>query len=214
MKKRYLILACLFVLALSACTKEPAQSGPIEGKTVIINTRDRSNDPTDAPPATPTPAITDSGSTPTPGVVDRQNGTFSEQDMNITINGINLSCGMDFVPYADKFGMEPTIERGQACLDEGIDVAYYYGNLFQIFTVEYGTEHRIYDIYVTGNGMGDGRGVVIGTTKRSEVQKIYGQPSDSMPGYDKYIVKTGVSMSIEYEDDVVTGIDYYSLGSK
>ncbi len=216
MKKKKYIWTCLVLAAvLCACGREPGIYVPTDAPkgpgTVVINTKDKTDQNYDIPEPTKDPS--DPGNlTPTPtGTINRENGTFGAADMNIAINGITLQCGIDFLPFVDKFGLEPVIAQGQACLDNGFDTNYYYGDLFTVYTLAVDDKQSIFDIYVTGKGYGDGRGIVIGTTTRDKVHEIYGEPSKVNPTADKYSVSDTEYMTVEYEDDIVSAIDFYNL---
>ena len=134
-------------------------------------------------------------------------GSFSAKDMSVTLNGNKLSCGDDFLPYVDKMGIVAKIEEGQACLEGGFDTNYYYGKELAVYTVAKGGKQLIYDIYITGSKFPDNKGVTVGKTTRDEVHKLYGEPTETLPGADEYI--SGKKMlSFEFENEVVSGISF------
>ncbi len=134
-------------------------------------------------------------------------GSFSAEDMSVTLNGNKLACGDDFLPYVDKMGIKAKIEEGQACLEGGFDTNYYYDNALTVYTIAKDGKQLIYDIYITGSGFPDNKGITAGKTTREAVRAAYGEPSEELPGADQYV--TGKKMlSFEYSDDIVCGISF------
>ncbi len=134
-------------------------------------------------------------------------GSFSEADLYVTLNGNRLTGGDDFLPYVDKMGKKARIEEGQACLEGGYDTNYYYDPDLTVYTIAKGGKQLIYDIYITGEAFPNDRGVTVGKTTREEVGRLYGTPSSEHPAADDYVNGKN-TLSFEYENDVVSGITY------
>ena len=226
MKKKhylYIMLAALLLL-LAACADEPSANKPSGGafdsKTVVVNNykpgeKDLATPtPTQSALPTPTDGIAPTQGGNDPGNNDHVKGTFSASDMKITLDGVFLQPGMDFKPYIDSMATAPRIEEGMACIDDGYDTNYYYGELYAVYTLAGGSKQLIYDIYVTGKGYSDSCGVKVGTTTRAEVNAIYGTPTKVNPAADKYEISNEEYMSFEYEDDIVTAIDICKMNVK
>ena len=134
-------------------------------------------------------------------------GSFSEADLYVTLNGNRLTGGDDFLPYVDKMGKKARIEEGQACLEGGYDTNYYYDSDLTVYTIAKDGKQLIYDIYITGEAFPNDRGVTVGKTTREEVGRLYGTPSSEHPAADDYVNGKN-TLSFEYENDVVSGITY------
>ena len=221
MKKKSLFTIAVLstVLLLAACGNISGKNGGpgADSKQVVISTIHKNPNtptPTTDPDLTGNPEPTGDIPTPTQPAKQHTAGTFSAADMQITLDGVHLECGMDFLPFVDSMAMKPEIIEGMACLDDGKDTNYVYGRLYSIFTLAGENKQVIYDIYVTGSNYTDDCGVRIGTTKRSEVNAIYGEPSKVNPSSDKYEISNDVYMSFEYEDDIVTAIDICNMNVK
>ncbi|MBR6275172.1 MAG: hypothetical protein IKR27_09225 [Lachnospiraceae bacterium] len=134
-------------------------------------------------------------------------GSFSEADLYVTLNGNRLTGGDDFLTYVDKMGKKARIEEGQACLEGGYDTNYYYDPDLTVYTIAKGGKQLIYDIYITGEAFPNDRGVTVGKTTREEIGRLYGEPSSEHPAADDYVNGKN-TLSFEYENDVVSGITY------
>jgi hypothetical protein len=126
--------------------------------------------------------------------------------MVITVNSIDIKTGIDFTSYINKVGSNVNIEEGQACLEGGFDTNYYYGDTLSVYTIASGGKQIVYDVYTTTTGYSTAKGIKIGTSTQDDVYKAYGDPSSSHPTNDVYTVGD-ISLTFEYEGDVVSGID-------
>ena len=140
------------------------------------------------------------------GESQNSSGSIQASDFTVSLNGNKLSCGDDFLPFADKMGTAARIEEGQACLEGGYDTNYYYGDSLAVYTIAKGGKQLIYDIYITGSAYPTAKGVKVGTTTKEEVGKLYGEPSSTLPAADRYVSGTK-TLSVEYKGGVVSGID-------
>lgn len=169
---------------------------------------------TGEPEATETQASTDETSGEASDTLPEgvELGTFTEDDCTVTIAGVTLSIGMDFLPHINAFG-EPRIEEGQACLDGGYDTNYYYGDSLSVYTYAKDGKQVIYDIYITGAEYKTGKGATVGVTTKDTIAALYGEPTDSfmttmvysLPGSD-------VEVSFTFSGDVLESIDILDGG--
>ncbi len=216
--KRFLVLMVMMLLVLCACGNDEQKEEPADDAgNVNIDTDSGSTDvestPTEAPTATPTkgPDKVDGPiAGPGPNGGTDKEGTFTKDDLGITIADVLLTPGMDFTPYVDVVGEDPEILEGQACLEGGYDTNYYYGMQdLIVYTYAKDGMQIIYNISVASEAYPNDRGVKVGVTTRDEVIEIYGEPTESLNLIDHYKVDgSTVQMSIVYDGDVVDYIDY------
>lgn len=194
-------------------TKNPDVTTPSDDETTPVPTE---ADVTAAPDVTTTEVPSDSEITPeptkapveaTPTEAPKPAGTFTSADCSITISGVSLSLGMDFLPYVDKLG-NAVIEEGQACLDGGYDTNYYYGNTLTVYTYAKDGKQIIYDIYITGSEYKTDKGAQIGTTTKDKLHEIYGEATNSLPSTERYSVSgSSALVSFTFSSDVLSAID-------
>jgi hypothetical protein len=153
-----------------------------------------------------TDSSNESSSNTDSGVTESAVGTVAASDMVITVNSIDIKTGIDFTSYINKVGSNVNIEEGQACLEGGFDTNYYYGDTLSVYTIASGGKQIVYDVYTTTTGYSTAKGIKIGTSTKDDVYKAYGDPSSSHPTNDVYTVGD-ISLSFEYEDGIVSGID-------
>ncbi len=229
-RKILCIVIILTMIMLAGCSvstapiKQSVKASAYKSQTVVINTLKHDNRPEEEKQeiitVTPDPkqktesAEDEHETAPTPVEKEHVAGTFSADDMFITLDGVRLNCGMDFLPYIDKMITEPDIAEGMACLDGGYDTNYYYDDLYSIYTLAGVNRQVIYDIYVTGTGYSNYCGVTIGTTTRAEIKEIYGEPTKVNPTSDRYEISEEEYLCFEYEDDVVFAIDICKMDVK
>ena len=175
---------------------------PGEGGTAVTPT------PTPEATITPTPDPGDD-TTPTPIPTPTSTvgkGSFSKSDFTLLLNGNRLTVGDDFLPYVEKMGSKARVEQGQACIGGGFDTNYYYGNSLSVYTVAKNGGQIIYDIYITGGSFTTVKGVKVGKTTKDDIRELYGEPTSSKPSADNYSLGE-ITLSFEYDDGVVSGID-------
>lgn len=156
-------------------------------------------------------AETDAPETPdtekTPEAEDGM-GTFTESDLSITINGVRLSIGDDFLPNVDVIG-DAEIVEGQACLGGGYDTNYYYGGEdLVVYTLAQDGKQIIYDIYISSADYATDKGARVGETTRDKLFELYGEPMGSLPVAEEYSIDgSDVIVSFKFEDDILAAID-------
>ena len=199
-KTAALLLSLITAFCLTACggdtpggTKAPETSASTQA-IVITTAADTTAEPT-------TEALTTAEETTAPKA-----DPFSEADLVLTVDGVDLSLRIDFVPLAGKIrGGVYDEQVGQACVGGGNDRAYLYGGEeLCVYTVGSASgAQTIYDIYIDGvQGFSTAKGAVIGSSTRDEVRAIYGEPSFSSIAADRY--SAGAC-------DLIFGFDDYDI---
>lgn len=140
-------------------------------------------------------------------------GKFTESDLGITVNGVRLEIGEDFLPYVDVLGKAEIVE-GQACLGGGYDTNYYYGGEdLVVYTLAKDGKQIIYDIYLSSADYATDKGARVGETTREQLAELYGEATNSYPVSEEYGVDgSDVVVSFSFEEDVLTGIDILDSG--
>lgn len=150
--------------------------------------------------------------TPSVGGGDDNVGSFTEDDQSITIAGIKLTIGMDFLPHADTIGDHET-EEGQACIGGGYDKNYYYGDSLSVYTYAEDGKQIIYDIYITGAEYPTDKGAVVGKSTRDEIAELYGDATESfLSTYNYQIEGSDIIVSFTFSGDVLESIDILDGG--
>lgn len=141
-------------------------------------------------------------------------GSFAASDLDITVNGVKLVIGEDFLPNVDKVGDAEVVE-GQACLDGGFDTNYYYGGEdLVVYTLAQSGKQIIYDIYITSPDYATGKGATVGTTTKDDLYEMYGEATTSTGATLKYSV-AGSEISMDFSfgsDGVLESIDIINNG--
>lgn len=146
--------------------------------------------------------------TNTPQPETEKDKTFGVSDATLTVAGISLEIGMDFLPYIDKLGEKPVIMEGQACLESGYDTNYYYGDELAVYTYAKDGKQIIYDIYITGGEYVLNKGAQVGVTTREQLSELYGKATKSFLATEAYVLEeTNIQVSFLFEDTVLTAID-------
>lgn len=200
LRKRMLLLLAAALLA--GCGKEQGTNEEklpqVRIETNMTYVREASEAP--AQPAGPGTVVT-----PRPGDAD---GTFGASDATLTVAGVSLEIGTDFLPYVDKLGETPVIAEGQACLEGGYDTNYYYGDELAVYTYAKDGKQIVYDIYITGAGYALNKGAQVGVTTREQLAELYGEPTESFPAAEVYaLAGTNVRVSFQFENDLLSAID-------
>ena len=136
-------------------------------------------------------------------------GSFSASDMEITISGVTLKIGDDFLPNVDTIG-EAEIVEGQACLDGGYDTNYYYGGEeLVVYTVAQSGKQVIYDIYIQSDAYATTKGATVGVTTKTDLYEMYGEPDSVIGATQKFTVDGGdTTMNFTFDSDgVLESID-------
>lgn len=167
-------------------------------ETNMTYVKETTEDP--AEPAGPGTAVT-----PQPGEAD---GTFGASDAALTVAGVTLEIGTDFLPYISELGEAPVIMEGQACLEGGYDTNYYYGDELAVYTYAKDGKQIIYNIYITGSRYALNKGAQVGVTTREGLAELYGEPTSSFPAAEVYaLAGTDIRVSFQFENDLLSAID-------
>ena len=227
-KAAALLLAAMMILCLAACggdtpvtttaspetaatkaviditTAEATTEAPTEAPTTEAPTTETAPTETEAPTEAETTEAPTEPTTEAPAAEP-----FGEEDLTLTVDGVDLSLGIDFAPLAGQiYGGVYDEQVGQACVGGGNDRAYYYGgDEICIYTVGSASgAQTIYDIFIDGvQGYSTAKGAVIGASTRDQVIAIYGEPSFSSLAADRY--------SIDAYDLIFSFDDYDILDS-
>ncbi len=237
-------LSAFVILSLAACSgdEDKQTDGTGEGTNVHINVggkndketvgEDKATDAAEETPGTDAPG-TDGPQTEAPGTDAKETdkpsdepsdettagaagetGKFTEDDATVTVNGVVIRIGDDFLPNYEKVGDAEVVE-GQACLDGGYDTNYYYGGEeFVVFTVAEDGKQIIYDIYITSPDYKTNKGAEVGKTTAEELLDMYGFASDSYFGtYEYRLEGTDIVASFTFdESDILESIDIIDEG--
>ncbi len=188
-----------------------------ETETVSQNTgSEKEKDPKETEKAETEPDTTDAAATvAAPNSVinpDKGAGTFESGDCSITISGIKLSVGTDFLPYVDTIG-KAKIVQGEACLGGGYDTNYYYGDSLAVYTYAEDGKQIIYDIYITGSEYPTDKGAKTGSTTREDLYRMYGEASESFQTTERYRINgSDTVVSFVFAADVLESIDILDGG--
>ena len=141
---------------------------------------------------------------------------FDESDLILTMDGVELSLGMDFVPVAEKImGGAYDVQEGQACVVGGNDRNYFYGGgTLSIYTVGgEGGKQLIYDIFITGpEGYATRKGAVIGLTARAEVLALYGEPAESSASAVRYRTDDKLELIFGFDGEILSSVGLHDNG--
>ncbi len=212
MKKLFSVLMIMMMVALTACSEEEAKK-PDDGGELVIQTDKTTATPT--PTATPTEKPQAERPSGAPGgAVDEKDGVFEEKDLGITVNGVFLTTGMDFLPYVEEIGENPDILEGQACLEGGYDTNYYYEDeALSVYTYAKDGKQIIYNISVTSEAYPTDKGATVGVTTREELVEYYGEPTQSVLATDRYSLDGDtVEVAFMFEEGVLAGFDITDTG--
>ena len=216
-KTAAVMIALLMVCSLAACGEQPKASSeapvstPAQTQSIEITTAPKTTPEETTAPETTEPETTEEPTTePTqPETTELVAQPFGEEDLVLTVDGVELSLRMDFVPVMDKiFGGNYDEQVGQACVGGGNDRDYYYdGGNFEVHTVGSANgEQTIYDIYITLlDGYTTAKGAVIGKTTRDEVLFIYGEPSFTAPASERYSMED-LDLIFGFDGDILTTV--------
>lgn len=206
------LIPCLLLCACSAAPGETAAplttAAPID---IVVTTAEvkPAEKTTAAETAAPTAeALTEAPETRA-AAVNEEKG-FGASDLNLELDGVILTAGTDFTPFAEKiFGGKPEITQGQACIGGGFDKNFSYENgAVTVYTLGGGDRQRIYDIYITLPGYATAEGAVIGTTSRQEVLAMYGTPAFSAGAAERYALPGDTrELSFSFSNNILKGID-------
>ncbi|MGN0345825.1 MAG: hypothetical protein ACI4DU_08055 [Lachnospiraceae bacterium] len=136
-------------------------------------------------------------------------GSFTAADMEITISGVTLKIGDDFLPNVDTIG-DAEIVEGQACLDGGYDTNYYYGGEeLVIYTVAQSGKQVIYDIFIQSDAYATAKGATVGVTTKTDLYEMYGDADSVIGATQKFTVDGGnTTMNFTFDSNgVLESID-------
>ena len=221
-KTAALLLSLITAFCLTACggdtpggTKAPETSASTQA-IVITTAADTTAEPTTEAQTTAEQTTSEATEAPTEAVTTAEETTapkadpFSEADLVLTVDGVDLSLRIDFVPLAGKIrGGVYDEQVGQACVGGGNDRAYYYdGDAVSVYTVGSASgEQTIYDIYITLlEGYTTQKGAVIGTTTRDEVLAIYGEPYSTFPASERYSVDGKLELIFGFDGEILSSV--------
>lgn len=198
MKKKFFpVMLVLSFLTFAGCSSK--QTAPVEYEGNSDNTpevveviSDEKNDEQ--------PVVIESGVAPT-AVTSINPNYLSLNDAGIVAEGISLFVGDDFKANIEKVG-EAEIEEGQACLDDGFDTNYYYGDdALTVYTYASDGQQIIYDIFVQSKDYATVKGIAVGNTK-DDVIAAYGDPNESSNVSFKYYVENEKTvLSFDFNSD-------------
>lgn len=222
MKKRVLLGMLVMLGGLTGCGGQVTPADVAQQETVLIETQAVETTETDADTSTEETEETsvELGVAPGEEVVAEQDskelvaGTFAASDMELTVQGVTLRVGDDFLPNVDAIG-EAEIVEGQACLEGGYDTNYYYGGEeLVVYTVAQSGKQIIYDIYITSPAYATAKGAMIGTTSKDDLYEMYGEATESIGATWKYSVAgSEVSMNFTFDaEGVLETIDILDNG--
>lgn len=167
MKKRtYILLAagCMSAMLLMACTNNNNPTGGASSITLGGATQGATG-------------FVDATSTPAPTQAESSD-KFTAADIKVVVNDVTIKLGEDFLPNVDKVGKLTDKLEGQACLESGKDINYYYDG-FNVCTMTKDDKQLIYNVDVTKEGYKDAKGIEIGKSTEAELFEAYGTPAEN-----------------------------------
>ena len=220
------MLAAAAVLMLVACGERrgvPSDEGAMrvvlgvgEGdgdSSAYVDTDEPVYTATPTPSPTPTPTIvvsTPTGSVtgspePSPEVtsIPDLQGTYSEEDCAVTVNGVTVRPNMDFSGKENETGKIVEKLEGQSCLESGYDINYYYDG-YNIDTLKQNGKQLVYMASFSGGGAATPRGIGIGSTV-DDVIAAYGEPAEDT-GVSLVYIAGSMQLLFYLDDDVVSEI--------
>ncbi|MCR5848359.1 MAG: hypothetical protein K6G75_09620 [Lachnospiraceae bacterium] len=123
-------------------------------------------------------------------------------------NMMTINIGDDFTSTAEKIG-EYEAEEGQACLDDGYDTNYYYGDEdLIVYTYAGNGKQIVYGIYASKPGYKTSDKIEIGTTVKDDIYELYGDANESFgTTWVYYVTDKDTKLSIEFDkNDTVKSI--------
>ncbi|MDE7225778.1 MAG: hypothetical protein K2N49_02815, partial [Ruminococcus sp.] len=161
-------------------------------------------DPESETPSTPEPEPEDSPEPDPEPVTDSP--AAPPQQIQSLIFSENMLNG-DAASVVFELGGDPDISTAPACFANGADSKTYTydGLVLQCYVLE-GSEY-IYAFTITGAGYTSEHGIAVGSS-RSDVELYYGAGEAS--GNDVMYIYDNYDMTITYDGDTVTAIDFYA----
>ena len=182
--------AVFAAIGLAACAKKPAVTEPAT--------------------ETVTEAAVGTAEETLPAGTSAATAAFDGNDLILTVDGVELKLGMDFVPAADKILDGVYDEQvGQACVVGGNDRNYYYGGeAVCVYTVGSADgEQTVYDIYITlSDGFATPKGAVIGKSTRDEVLSLYGEPASASGTSVRYTADGRQELIFGFDGDILSSV--------
>ena len=139
-----------------------------------------------------------------------QAAVFDENDLILTVDGVELKLGMDFVPAAEKIlGGVYDEQVGKACVVGGNDRNYYYGGeavcIYTVGSADGG--QTVYDIYITlSDGFATPKGAVIGRSTRDEVLSLYGEAASASEASLRYSLDGRQELIFGFDGEVLSSV--------
>ena len=128
--------------------------------------------------------------------------TLTENDLDITVGGVNITVQSDVAELLEAFGAEYEYYEAISCVYDGMDKTYAYAD-FVIYTFPSEQGDMLMEIYCMGGDAATAKGVTIGTAK-SDVISLYG----------KNYVEKGATVSYELpltQEDCVPASVYFLI---
>lgn len=131
------------------------------------------------------------------------------EQAGIVADDLLIYIDQDFKPQINVLG-EPETEEGQACLEEGFDTNYYYGDEeLVVYTKAEGGSQIIYGIYATKKGYKTSDDIEIGVSTKDDIFGKYGDADESFgPTWIYYVGSDETKLSFVFDKkDVLKSID-------
>lgn len=185
--RNYTFAALIAVLALTACSKSPADS-----------------DTTKAPAATnaQTTVATTAATTVTETTAEKDTPAgylFSPAD------NVRLSIYAQAGELLKALGEPLSCLEAASCAFQGTDHIYNFG-AYEITTYEKGSREYIYDIYLLDDSVMTAEGIYIGCSK-ADMEAAYGTNYEETTGACTY-QKDGMTLQFIIENSMITAIRY------
>ncbi|MDE6776115.1 MAG: hypothetical protein K2J37_07480 [Ruminococcus sp.] len=167
------------------------ESAPDESESNVQNDDNTDSQPDE--PADDTEPVTDSPEEP------------PEQQQSVVFSSDMLNSDAGTVVF--ELGGDPDVQTAPACFSNGADSKTYTydGLVLQCYVLE-GSEY-IYAFTITGGGYTSEYGITVGSS-RSDVELYYG--AGEVSGNDVMYIYDNYDMTITYDGDTVTAIDFYA----
>lgn len=214
MKKGFVILAALMLLALSACTP---QATPAQAATETSPAAAAIATQAATPAATETPAVTPSA---TPAVTTQAPvaaAPFGDADLVFSLNGTGYKLKTDAKPLLDALGPGYKLTASPSCLYVGEDKTFDYPDI-SIVTFPDGKKDIMDEIDLNTDKYATSRGIKVGNTL-DQITAAYGPNYYNDGGVIEYILsgdpndKKSPMLYFQMDGDTVSLIGLYSASN-
>lgn len=141
---------------------------------------------------------------------DLKPGSFEESDLKISIEGIEITLGDNFLNKYEKLG-KPRIEKSKACLEDGYDIDYFYNNdKLVVYTMVNDSKQLIFNIEITDGKYLTTKGAKVGESTKDDIYEMYGMPTDHSGKIFRYVLSEK-KCSLEFafnSEGILESIDY------